>query len=338
MRSCVQNVRHLKALACLLRFSAWRGCATAAVLVTGLLTAGCASQPQIETTSSTRIRPAQDAFVYPGPGGPGVVSVLERHYANATEQQIALATSSHVSGQNMLRVQLFGPTDSMAAGQTRLREGYLPVANINTELRQLFPGVQMSRSPYYVQNRYGPFGYAVGRSGSGDTCLYGWQRLTSTGSTQTLIGNKGSIQIRLRYCDQSLSEARLLQAMYDYTISAHFTSSGWNPYGEPNAPDVSLGKSGAPRYPVGSLEFATVTSPTARTAPARPRTSPRQVSTQAPAAKAEPVGPVVPAPPGSSAPSSVARPSEAGQSAKRSDMPAVTVPPPPCDPATATCG
>ena len=338
MRFYCQSERDFKAAYSPLRFSAWRDHVTVAILVTAsLISAGCASQPQIETTSSTKVRPAQDAFVYPGPGGPAVMSVIERHYANATEQQIALATSSHVSGQNMLRVQLFGPTDSTAAGQTRLREGYLPPASINTELRQLFPGVRMSRSPYYVQNRYGPFGYAVGRSGSGDTCLYGWQRLTSTGSTQTLIGNKGSIHIRLRYCDRSLSESRLLQAMYDYTISAYFTSSGWNPYGEPNAPDASLGKSGAPLYPVGSLEFATVTSPPVRAVRAKPRAS-RQAPAEADAANAPPIGPVVPAPPGSVMPLAAQQPADTGGSARRSASPTVTVPPPPCNTTTATCG
>jgi hypothetical protein len=304
-------------------------------LLAGLVSSGCASQPGIETISNTRVRPAEEAFVRPGPGGPAVLSVIERRYANATEQQIALSTSSRVSGQNMFRVQMFGPMDGTKAGQTRLREGYLPPANIHTEMRQLFPGVRMSRSPYYVQNRYGPFGYAVGRSASGDTCLYGWQRLTSTGATQTLIGNKGSIQIRLRYCDDSLSEPRLLQAMYDYTISAYFNSGGWNPYGESNSPSASLGKSGAPQYPVGSTQFATVTSPPARGRPSSTRISRRQAPIETPA-KAEPVGPVVPAPPGAAATPVAGRKGE--EPARRENVPAVTVPPPPCGRATTTCG
>jgi hypothetical protein len=68
----------------------------------------------------------------------------------------------------------------------------------------------MQTSGYYVQNKYGAFGYAVGQTRSGDTCFYGWQRITSTGFTQTWIGNKGSIQVRLRLCDQNASRSECL--------------------------------------------------------------------------------------------------------------------------------
>jgi len=334
MRPCNQSQRDSKKALLRACFSIRQNRAAAAVLLTGLVSAGCASQPQIQTMSSTKVRPAEEAFIYPEPGGPAIVSVIERRYANATEQQIALATSSHVSGQNMFRIQLFGPVDSAVAGQTHLREGYLPPANINSDLRQLFPGIRMIRSPYYVQNRYGPFGYAVGRSASGDTCLYGWQRLTSTGAAQTLIGNKGSIQIRLRYCDQSLPEPRLLQAMYGYTISAYFTSRGWNPYGQPNAPNPSLGRAGAPLYPVGATEFATVTTPPIRKSVADGRAFRRQPE-NAPLPQAEPVGPTVPAPPVTE--TQGVGDARGEKSAGRESLPAVTVPPPPCDTATAAC-
>ena len=62
----------------------------------------------------------------------------------------------------MLRVQIFGPVDPAAAGQDKLREGYLPLGNIGSEIREAVPGVRMQTSPYYVQNKYGPFGYVIG--------------------------------------------------------------------------------------------------------------------------------------------------------------------------------
>lgn len=102
----------------------------------------------------------------------------------------------------MLRVQLFGPVDRKAAGQTELRAGFLPPSNIGTEMRQLFPGVRMARSPYYVQNRYGPFGYAVGRSSSGDTCLYAWQRLTSTGPGREPLAVELQLQLPFLHEDE----------------------------------------------------------------------------------------------------------------------------------------
>jgi hypothetical protein len=307
-------------------------------IMTGLALAGCAQQTQVGSLSDTQMVSAEKAFAYPGPGGPAITGIIERHYANALQQEIALSTSAHSPGQNMLRVQLFGPVDRKAAGQTELRAGFLPPSNIGTEMRQLFPGVRMARSPYYVQNRYGPFGYAVGRSSSGDTCLYAWQRLTSTGSTQTLIGNKGSVQIRLRLCDQALPEERLLQTMYDFTISSYFRSSGWNPYGEVNAPDASLGRSGAPVYPTASEKFATVTTPVAPAVErvVRPRQvapAPQRVPTQP-----EATGPVVPPPPGAATPQGATRlPTVRVQNAPASVQPAVIVPPPPCDPASPNC-
>jgi hypothetical protein len=162
--------------------------------------------------------------------------------------------------------------------------------------------------------------------------------LTSTGYTQTFIGNKGSIQIRFRYCDRTLSEQRLLQAMYDFTISAYFRSGNWNPYGEPNAPDASLGKAGEPLYPVAATGFATVSPPRARQEPTRPTRQHAPASRAgAAAAKAEPTGPAVPAPPVSGTPADAAGPRDGAQPAGRGKAPVVIVPPPPCDPAGGTC-
>ncbi|MFD9900620.1 cellulose biosynthesis protein BcsN [Mesorhizobium sp. NPDC059025] len=310
-------------------------------MMTGLLLASCAQQTHVGSLSDTQMVSAEKAFAYPGPGGPAITGIIERQYANALQQEIALSTSAHSPGQNMLRVQLFGPVDRKVAGQTELRAGFLPPSNIGTEMRQLFPGVRMTRSPYYVQNRYGPFGYAVGRSSSGDTCLYAWQRLTSTGSTQTLIGNKGSIQIRLRLCDQALPEERLLQAMYDFTISSYFRSSGWNPYGAVNAPDASLGKSGAPVYPTASEKFATVTTSPVREAPSVERVvRPRHIAPapQRVPALPEPTGPIVPPPPGTATSQAETRlPTALVRQVPTASQPAVIVPPPPCDPVSSNC-
>lgn len=298
--------------------------------------AGCA-QPQVASLTDTQMMSAEKAFAYPGPGGPAITAVLERRFANAIQQEIALATSAHTSGQNMLRVQLYGPVDTKTTGQTALREGFLPPSNIGTELRQLFPGVRMQRSPFYVQNRYGPFGYAVGRSASGDTCIYAWQRLTSTGSTQTLIGNKGSIQIRLRLCDQSLPEERLLQTMYEFTISSYFQTGGWNPYGDASPPDPSLGKSGAPIYPTpagGPAMPNAAPAPVAAPVKSSARVSPARSQPALP----QPVGPVVPPPPVARAAGAETLPTTtSGQIAPPSPGTAVTVPPPPCDPTTTNC-
>jgi hypothetical protein len=298
----------------------------AALLATAVVS-GCSRGLPLRSDDLTRIVPNEQAFALPEVGGPAVTAVLEKRYTNATEQDILLATSSAVAGQNMLRVQIFGPIDTTLASQDKLRAGYLVAKNVNAEMRQLIPGVRMQTSAYYVQNKYGPFGYAVGRSGSGDTCLYGWQRITSTGVAQTWIGNKGSIQVRLRICDQSASEMRLLQSMYGYTINASFKDGHWNPYGTPLPPDETLGRGGAPIYPVSASRFETVAEPIAEAPAAPKRQSSRQAAVE-PRLPA-PTGPVVPPPPGGK----IAASSRGAVAAPTTASPAGSgplVPPPPC--------
>jgi hypothetical protein len=298
-------------------------------LLAAALVSGCSRGLPLRSDDLTRIVPNEQAFALPEVGGPAVTAVLEKRYTNATEQDVLLATSSAVPGQNMLRVQIFGPVDRTLASQDKLRAGYLVAKNVNAEMRQLIPGVRMQTSAYYVQNKYGPFGYAVGRSSSGDTCLYGWQRITSTGVAQTWIGNKGSIQVRLRICDQSASEMRLLQSMYGYTINASFKDGHWNPFGTPLPPDETLGRGGAPVYPVSASRFETVAEPIAEAPAAPKRQSSRQVAVEQPQLPA-PIGPVVPPPPGAKIASSSSRAVPASPAAA-----APLVPPPPCAPNSA---
>ena len=292
------------------------------VLIACAALTGCSKGLPLRSDDQTRMVPTEEAFALPEVGGPAVTAVLEKRYSNATEQDVLLATSAATTGQNMLRIQVFGPVDTTLASGDKLRAGYLVAKNTNAEMRELLPGVRMQTSNYYVQNKYGPFGYAVGRTKAGDTCFYGWQRITSTGFTQTWIGNKGSIQVRLRLCDQGASEARLLQAMYGYTINASFKDRNWNPYGEPLPPDEALGRTGAPTYPVSASRFETVAEPIAEPPPKRtaPRRQTTAVSTQAPAQRPAPVGPLVPPPPGDD----VASSSQVG--ARTMQAPATTIP------------
>ena len=255
---------------------ATRHCRTAMLVSVLMLLAACAKGMDPRSDDQTKMVPTEQAFALPEVGGPAVTAVLEKRYANGTEQDVLLATSAATPGQNLLRIQIFGPVDTSLASQDKLRAGYLPAKNVNAEMRKLIPGVRMQTSNYYVQNKYGPFGYAVGRTTSGDTCFYGWQTITSTGFAQTWIGNKGSIQVRLRLCDQNASEQRLLQSMYGYTINASFKDKNWNPYGVPLPPDEALGRPGAPMYPVSASRFETVTEPIGAPAPKASSSARRQ--------------------------------------------------------------
>ncbi|MEP7453555.1 cellulose biosynthesis protein BcsN [Phyllobacterium sp. SB3] len=277
---------------------------------------------------------ASQAYALPPPGGPSVVSVIERPYNNAVQQEILLSTSANTPGQNVFRIQLFGPVKPNLSGGETLRDPQLGVADISRELRGTLPGVAMHRSPNYVQNRYGPFGFASGRSTSGDTCIYAWQRIRPSESQTRWLTGRGSIQLRLRLCDASLSEEQLLAFMYGFTINASFNSYSWNPYGEMASSPENLGKPGADIYPDGPPAPSAETlmpAPVARSARVAPQRRQAIQPTEARPTRPTPIGPLVPPPPGSGMSGS----DQSSLTTLPSQLPApkgVTVPPVPAAP------
>lgn len=269
------------------------------VATLGLFLTACAQAPTgLARSSIASNPPAREALALPPPGGPAVVGVVERRYSNAIEQVIALSTDSALPGQNSLRIQFFGPVGAQGSDNalpvTLISEG-----RISREMRQAFPGVAMSRSPVYVQNSYGPFGYAVGRRGAGELCLYGWQRIANLGNGAP-FANVGVIQVRLRLCQTGASEQALLSVMYGFTINASFSSGFWNPYGTPPGPDPRLGNTGQPIYPESAMGPVMVLDPapvtTVRRTPPAPRPVEAEPASQRPAVPAN--APLVPPPPG----------------------------------------
>lgn len=268
-------------------------------LIAALLGVLSACSETQTTRLATRERNAPvEALALPAPGGPAVVDISERRYANAIEQHISLTTQSSVAGQNFLRVQFFGPMGS-DAGASRLSNPPLAEAGITREMRAAIAGIAMSRSPLYVQNSYGPFGYAVGRHES-DLCLYAWQRLTNT--TAHLVVNTGTIQIRLRICGRGATEASLLSVMYGLTVNAAMSGRSWNPYGDPRPADPRLGQTGIPILPTAPDRMEPVLEappPAARPREARKGGAVPASPPAAPELPAPPPGaPIVPPPPG----------------------------------------
>jgi hypothetical protein len=252
--------------------------------------AGCANDANVRSGSISRSVPNETAYVLPPPGGPAIVQVIERGHANGIQQDIALATDSALPGQNGFRVRLLGPVDKRDASRDALGGQALALTNVGSEMRAAMGSVPMAKSPYFVQNRYGPFGYAVGRSG-GDLCLYGWQNLRAR---PALIGNKGSVDIRLRLCRTGAREAELLAVMYGYTVNAYVNDSHWNPYGQPPATPETLGAASAEIYPTRSGSIETVLPEAAP----RPRSGKARAAVQQPKVVEEaPIGPAVPPPP-----------------------------------------
>ncbi len=260
------------------------------------LLAGCAQPSTLERSSLNGMVPEGQAIALPPPGGPAVLGVVERRYANAIQQDIVLAADSAVPGQNFLRVQLFGPVGT-DGGQTELPDRPLANSGLNREMREALPGIAMRTSPLYAQNSYGPFGYAIGRNGVQDLCIYGWQRIASTPVGGSFM-NRGRVQVRLRLCQSGATEQTLLASMYGYTINTSFSPAGWNPYGSPPPVDPRLGTTGQVIQPVAVVEPpVVVASPSP--APVRRRVAAPSMQTATPA-RAEPLtqGPVVPPPPG----------------------------------------
>ena len=277
-----------------------RTLARAALVGSLLALAACAAGKGVEVPSTWRSVPAETAFAVPLPGGPAIVGVMERHYSNATQQDIALATTSRLPGQNLLRVQFFGPVNTAAAGSTSINDTPLAAANISSEMRSELPGVPMRRSAYYVQNRYGPFGYAVGTAKGSDLCIYAWQRIRPAGSQTTLISNRGTVQLRLRLCQTGASEQQLLAFMYGFSIAGSFSDQSWNPYGQPASPPETLGRPGAPIFPVvpASAEATAVEPAVQSNAPVALRRPAKTAVTVVREPLPAPVGPTVPPPPG----------------------------------------
>ncbi len=269
------------------------------------LLAGCASGGPPQILASTRTVDASAAYALPPPGGPTIVSVIERPYNNAIQQEILLSTSARTPGQNVLRVQFFGPVKANLSGGDTLRDSQLGVTDISRELRGTLPGIAMHRSPNYVQNRYGPFGFASGRSSSGDTCIYAWQRIRPGESQSRWLTGRGSIQVRLRLCDARLNEEQLLAFMYGFSINAAFNDYSWNPYGEPPGPPANLGRPGPDVYPAGpGLPPSAALMPPPQQPQARPQAQRRAAAPVSPVTPARmprpaPIGPLVPPPPGS---------------------------------------
>ena len=226
-----------------------RGASLLAALAATVLS-GCAARPGVGVATLSTTVPASSALVLPAPGGQSIVSVIQRQYTNAVEQQIALSTSAATPGQNFLSIQAFGPAETVAMPGGTL--AFKPVQHraIRSEIRTYFPGRALTISGNFVRNTYGPFGYAYGRGAGDDGCLYGWQQIRSDVAERDRMRDLGMLQIRLRVCQAGASEAELVELMYGYTIIGGFSGETWNPYGTPASVDSQIGGGEPLRVPV----------------------------------------------------------------------------------------
>ncbi|MCK0208006.1 cellulose biosynthesis protein BcsN [Starkeya koreensis] len=201
-----------------------------------------------------------DALVLPEPGStPPVIAVVQTNFLNAIEQEIVLGTNSHSRGQNALYVVFFGPVPGRTGWENTRADDFLNTEVIDQEMLDRMPGVTMYTSNYFVQNRYGPFNYAIGNAGGGELCIYGWQRIQSQVPMFLTFRDRGSMSIRLRLCQIGATEQDLLRVMYRYSINAYFLPHVWQPYGRPLGEPEGIGRIGGPlAYPSGLQGDGTV--------------------------------------------------------------------------------
>jgi len=254
-----------------------------------LMLGGCSQTMDIQTASVRRTVPVDTAFVIPPPGGPAIVAVIEEKQGRSVTQEVLLASDSRTPGEDGFHVRI------AARSADRVSTPH----NVDDGMRAALPGTRMVTSPYLTQNRYGPFGYAIGRRGGSDLCLYGWQAIQSQ---STLFTNQGKVDVRLRLCRTGATEAQLLAVMYGYTVNAFLAEGQWGPY-QPATLSDAVGQPGREIYPIGANGPAAVLPETA--APAKPEPRPERQRRAAPASQAPggtvivpaPQGPTVPAPP-----------------------------------------
>lgn len=220
----------------------------AVALIASLLpAAGCSMRSELGFMTLMNEVPTSQAMIVPAPGGPSVVAVLQRSYQNGVSQEIALSTAAATAGQNTFYVSFAKQPETTSEINDSLTIPPLGPETVQREMEERLPGTDMRTSLVYVQNKYGPFGFATGRSAFGDTCIYAWQQIEP--NEAALFTPGGTISIRLRLCDADATEAQLLRTMYDFTISAYFISGSWNPYGTPPPPPAGLGQTDAPYFP-----------------------------------------------------------------------------------------
>ncbi|NUS68446.1 MAG: cellulose biosynthesis protein BcsN [Ensifer adhaerens] len=223
-------------------------CVAAVSLVAAIVLSGCNTRQDVGTPTGSVMVSSENALILPPPGGPAVLNVVERRSTNAIEQDIYLYTSAATPGQNLLRAKFFGPMNAKFDQQSRSNYAGVRDNKMMAEARRALPGVSLSLNPYFLQNNYGPFGYAFGQGRANDACIFAWQQIRQAENHRSPLKGYGTIQVRLRYCAAGASETELLAPVYGYTITGTFGDPAWNPYGAPPPLEAGLGRTGNPIY------------------------------------------------------------------------------------------
>ncbi|MGX1307698.1 hypothetical protein AB7M35_002418 [Amorphus suaedae] len=201
----------------------------------------------------------ENAFISTPPGGPQPIAIIEQRFSNAVLQEILLENPTSSAGENVLVVRAFGPMGD-DRGMERMSLDEPTTADIRREMRERFPGVNMTISESYVQNRYGPFAFATGQLRNGVSCIYAWQEIRAKKSV-LFPGYRGAVTWRLRFCDANATPRELLYLPYGLNVNVYFLQDNWNIYGNPPEPNPDIGKLGKPLGPDKVVEDLSMAPP-----------------------------------------------------------------------------
>ena len=157
-----------------------------------------------------------------------VLAVDETRYSNGLTQKIVLAGGLHGYGANEIdiRVRLSADPSNIATNPITLPAS--DDAAIAQELSNVFPHIAMHDVPVLLQNRYGPYGLAAGKSASGETCIYAWQSFDNFGhrnhaAPASLVGGLVAplepATVRVRLCQHGVSADALGGLMNDLYLA-----------------------------------------------------------------------------------------------------------------------
>ena len=275
-----------------LTFSAGKKKQVAAAILLSLLLSACATTQPFVSTAPRQI-PLTDSLVTLAPGAGALRGVVETVYVNAIEQTVSIDTGSRTPGQNYVKVQYF-KTNATTVVQGGLQD--VPLANMDMagEARGTVNYADMKLSPYFVQNFYGPFGYSMGRTATGDTCMYAWQRIppprVSTGSEWK------TVNVRALICASDRTEQQLLEVMMQLHLK------GVAGQGRPAPSDIGAYGMVLSPFASGPADILppVVAAPAATQAPKAAATPAPILDTPGPVPSPHGTGGVVPSPSGGS--------------------------------------
>lgn len=237
---------------------------------------------------------ARAAAVELPPDAGRYTNVYEKRAANVQRQDIVLSGSVKGLPANKLEVVAVrsGGDDDPNIGRLKPSED-----GIAAELRSHFPGVAMQVVVQAMQNDYGPFGLAMGKSAHGARCIYAWQWIDNVGNGDprlrraSLFGSHPTVSasVRIAMCRADKTADQLA----GYVERLHIEPSMLQPGGQPvREPIVATAFTEEPK-----AAHATADRPKRH---ARARRKPIAVATarpEPPPEAAAPVAIVVSAPP-----------------------------------------